>query len=180
MTYPSLFPDVQSINRSCMIFYLQGLTSDWPSNCQHLPSCAICDPASVARTTARYLRESKKCDLVIALTHMRLAEDIAVSQNTKTGSGRIDLILGGHDHDIVQRSSTDSNNDPRAHHQGSTPDSATRILCTEGDIRIIKSGTDWNGLSVLRLTVSKQADGKSSISESKRKRNKTPLFTNIS
>ncbi|EFE34384.1 UDP-sugar hydrolase, putative [Trichophyton benhamiae CBS 112371] len=130
-------------------------------------TCTICDPASVARTTARYLRESKKCDLVIALTHMRLAEDIAVSRNTKTGSGRIDLILGGHDHDIVQRSSTDSNNDPRAHHQGSTPDSATGILCTEGNIRIIKSGTDWNGLSVLRLTVSKQADGKSSISESK-------------
>ncbi|EGE04604.1 5'-nucleotidase [Trichophyton equinum CBS 127.97] len=141
--------------------------TDWPSNCQHLPSCTICDPASVARTTARYLRESKKCDLVIALTHMRLAEDIAVSQNTRAGSGRVDLILGGHDHDVVQRSSTDSNNDPRVHRPGLTSGSATEICCTEGDIRIIKSGTDWNGLSMLRLTISKRADGKSSISKSK-------------
>lgn len=159
-----------------MIFYLQGLASDWPSNCQHLPSCTICDPASVARTTARYLRESKKCDLVIALTHMRLAEDIAVSQNTRAGSGRVDLILGGHDHDVVQRSSTDSNNDPRVHRPGLTSGNATEICCTEGDIRIIKSGTDWNGLSMLRLTISKRADGRSSISKSKSKRDKTPFL----
>ncbi|EGD92373.1 hypothetical protein H112_00035 [Trichophyton rubrum D6] len=141
--------------------------TDWPSNCQHLPSCTICEPATVARTTARHLRESEKCDLVIALTHMRLAEDIAVLQNTKTGSGRVDLILGGHDHDVVQRSSTDFNNDPRVRHPGFTSGSATGIFCTEGDIRIIKSGTDWNGLSVLRLTVPKQADGTTSISNLK-------------
>ncbi|EFR01299.1 2,3-cyclic-nucleotide 2-phosphodiesterase [Nannizzia gypsea CBS 118893] len=139
--------------------------TDWPSNCQHLPSCNICDPTSVAQTTARYLRESVKCDLVIALTHMRLAEDVIVSQNTKDGSGRVDLILGGHDHDIVQRASTDFNNDPRI--PGTTSGSATGVSSTEDDIRIIKSGTDWNGLSVLRLTIAKSADGKSSISKSK-------------
>ncbi|KAM5442202.1 putative UDP-sugar diphosphatase [Microsporum ferrugineum] len=121
-------------------------------------TCDICDPASVAKITARHLREHEKCDLVIALTHMRLLEDMAVSQHTKSGSGRIDLILGGHDHNVVQRAFTDSNIDPSIARQG---------VHTDGDVRIIKSGTDWNSLSVLRLTVAKYPDGNVSISNTK-------------
>ena len=40
------------------------------------------------------VEEEEHCDLVIALTHMRLNNDRKVLKNTTT----IDLFLGGHDH----------------------------------------------------------------------------------
>lgn len=140
--------------------------TDWPSNCQHLPSCDIKDPAVFANRTARQLRERERCDLVIALTHMRLAEDMAVSKNTHTGSGRIDLLLGGHDHDIVQRAFTDSDTNPNVAREGSHPGDGA-VLSTLGDVHIVKSGTDWRGLSIMRLRVAKYPDGTSSILHTK-------------
>ena len=42
----------------------------------------------------KFLREDKKCDLVIALTHNRTHNDIKLAETFD----EIDLILGGHDH----------------------------------------------------------------------------------
>lgn len=142
--------------------------SDWPSNCQHLPSCDIKDPAAYANRTARRLREREKCDLVIALTHMRLEEDIAVSKNTQAGSGRIDLLLGGHDHVIVQRATTDSDTNPNVAREGFHP-SDDPVLLASGDVHIVKSGTDWRGLSILHLSIAKYSKGILSILRVKRK-----------
>lgn len=99
---------------------------------------------------------------------MRLAEDMAVSKNTHTGSGRIDLLLGGHDHDIVQRAFTDSDTNPNVAREGSHPGDGA-VLSTLGDVHIVKSGTDWRGLSIMRLRVAKYPDGTSSILHTKRK-----------
>ena len=40
------------------------------------------------------MREEKKCDLVIALTHNRTPNDLMLAEQV----GDIDFILGGHDH----------------------------------------------------------------------------------
>ena len=49
-----------------------------------------------ANTLAADLKDNQNCDIVIALTHMRQPNDIKLAEN----SPRIDLILGGHDHDV--------------------------------------------------------------------------------
>lgn len=75
-------------------------------------------------------------DFVVAVTHMRLEEDILVSQACLS---EVDLILGGHDHDIVVHG-----------------DKLTLVNDTaEGDIRIVKSGTDFRTFSRVQLLVSR-------------------------
>ncbi|KAG6003056.1 hypothetical protein E4U21_002409 [Claviceps maximensis] len=140
--------------------------TDWPSTCLPLPPCDIKDPATSAQSTARQLREQEKCDIVIALTHMRLAEDLAVSKKTQTGSGRVDLLLGGHDHDVVQRASADSDADPTVAWESLHPadEGGGGLVSVSGDVRIVKSGTDWKGLSIVRLGVAENSDGSYSIS----------------
>jgi 2',3'-cyclic-nucleotide 2'-phosphodiesterase (5'-nucleotidase family) len=98
---------------------------------------------------------------------MRLCEDISLSLGTLSGDERLDLILGGHDHHVVRRTATDLDDDPTVVEQGTRNSSAA---CTEfqGKVRIIKSGTDWRGLSVARLVLNRSADGTAVISEVRR------------
>ncbi|KAL7952827.1 2,3-cyclic-nucleotide 2-phosphodiesterase [Trichoderma compactum] len=136
--------------------------TDWPSNCQHLPSCDILDPVTVSKRTVRHLRQKELCDLVIALTHMRLAEDIAVSQATADQDEKIDLVLGGHDHNVIRRAPGDDDIDANITQQG-VPPCESAVTDYEGDVRIVKSGTDWRGLSVVRLRVARHNDDSVSI-----------------
>lgn len=69
----------------------------------------------------RELRETHKCDMVIALTHMMKYNDVKLAQNVNG----IDLILGGHDHLIVQEKINDS--------------------------VIIKSGTNFRNFSIIEV-----------------------------
>jgi 2',3'-cyclic-nucleotide 2'-phosphodiesterase (5'-nucleotidase family) len=48
------------------------------------------------QSTARMLKEEKKVDLVVALTHLVVAEDKKVMAMQPK---YIDILLGGHDHD---------------------------------------------------------------------------------
>ncbi|KAH7929948.1 Metallo-dependent phosphatase [Leucogyrophana mollusca] len=111
--------------------------TDWPSNCQHLPrESVIADPAETAKRVSLILREKECVDLVIAVTHMRLEEDIQVSDACRA---EVDFIMGGHDHDIMICGDqvTVVNDDAR------------------GAIRIVKSGTDFRSYSIIRLLVSR-------------------------
>ena len=54
------------------------------------------DFVEAAENLAAQLKDESKCDIVIALTHMRQPNDIKLAENVP----RIDLILGGHDHDV--------------------------------------------------------------------------------
>ncbi|KFY96222.1 hypothetical protein V498_02800 [Pseudogymnoascus sp. VKM F-4517 (FW-2822)] len=125
-------------------------------------TCDILDPVDIAQGTARRLRQQENCDLVIALTHMRLTEDIAVAHATRSGEGWINLLLGGHDHNVVQRASTDDEINPDVAQQGVPPTDAA-ATDYQGDVRIIKSGTDWRGLSIIRLSVARLPDNSVSI-----------------
>lgn len=88
---------------------------------------------------------------------MRLTEDLDVSRATEAGEGRVDLLLGGHDHDVVLRTPKDRDADPKVlrEHREITKEASVNF---DGDARIIKSGTDWRGLSVVKLTVAKQSE----------------------
>ena len=55
------------------------------------------DFVEVANEKVKFLRENKNCDVIIALTHMRLPTD-RIFADTVSG---VDLCLGGHDHMYV-------------------------------------------------------------------------------
>jgi 2',3'-cyclic-nucleotide 2'-phosphodiesterase (5'-nucleotidase family) len=51
----------------------------------------------VGHDLARHLRHEERCDVVIALTHMRAPNDEHLARSV----AEIDVVLGGHDHDYV-------------------------------------------------------------------------------
>jgi 5'-nucleotidase len=73
---------------------LKGLVSD--KNCVGVK---YLDPAKVALETATMLKQEKKCDMVICISHLgwnsNRGED---DQYMISGSRNIDLVLGGHTH----------------------------------------------------------------------------------
>ena len=73
---------------------MKGLVSD--KNC---PGVKYLDPAKVALETATMLKQEKKCDMVICISHLGWnsgrGED---DQYMIKGSRNIDLVLGGHTH----------------------------------------------------------------------------------
>ena len=87
---------------------------------------------------------------MIAITHLRLIEDLAVSNYTLSDEERVDLVLGGHDHHVIRRDPDDGNPDPEVLQSGFN-DGGAEVSDFKGNVRIVKSGTDWRGLSVLRL-----------------------------
>jgi len=52
------------------------------------------DYTKCAKKCCKQLKEEFNCDIIVALTHMRIENDRILSQNV----GEIDFILGGHDH----------------------------------------------------------------------------------
>jgi hypothetical protein len=98
---------------------------------------------------------------------MRLAEDMEVAEATKTGLSRVDLLLGGHDHEVVRRFNGDTDTDSANVEQGHDNAEITAeglIRDAQGDIRIIKSGTDWTGLSLVRMIIEKDSNGSVDVS----------------
>ena len=57
------------------------------------------DYVEIGDILATKLRNEEKCDIVIALTHMRNPNDLILAEKVP----KIDLILGGHDHDVEKR-----------------------------------------------------------------------------
>lgn len=76
------------------------------------------------------LKEKDKCDIVIALTHMRWNNDTVVAAQV----AQVDLFLGGHDHDY----------------------SAKQI----GDKWVVKSGSDFKELSFIQLCLTDEVEKK--------------------
>ena len=122
-----------------------------------------------ARACSRHLRIVEKCDIVIAITHMRLTEDIEVSQALRNYNSpdRVDLILGGHDHELLRRyggeESTYAHNptyiDCSFNGQDDIVGQDGLVPEARGNVRIVKSGTDWIGLSCVKLLVARESNG---------------------
>lgn len=78
------------------IGFLGVLTPDTASSAKPGPGVRFEDPLMAARRAAARLR-ARGADIVVALTHLPMDEDFALA-----ASGSVDLILGGHDHGVVQ------------------------------------------------------------------------------
>ncbi|KAL4997259.1 Metallo-dependent phosphatase-like protein [Aspergillus recurvatus] len=153
---------VRDLENGLKVGFIGIAGTDWPSNCELLPPCEFEPPVLAARRLARQLRVQERCDLVVALTHMRVPEDMAVANATLSGDSRIDLLLGGHDHDVLRRFAGDTDFTAGNAEQGRKVTEVEvdgRIPDAEGDIRLIKSGTDWRGLSLIRVIVQRDKKG---------------------
>jgi 2',3'-cyclic-nucleotide 2'-phosphodiesterase (5'-nucleotidase family) len=98
---------------------------------------------------------------------MRLKEDLKVAHATATGDAKVDLLLGGHDHEVVRRFDADTEADSEVIQQGCKNADIIHdgeVRDVEGKIRIIKSGTDWKGLSLIRLCVERDPAGTAFLS----------------
>lgn len=72
---------------------LDGLVD--PKNC---PGVRFLDPAETAQKMVNILRDKKKCDLVICISHLGWLYDDTGDQNMISKTHGIDLVLGGHSH----------------------------------------------------------------------------------
>lgn len=95
---------------------------------------------------------------------MRLVEDMEVADLTTSADERVDLLLGGHDHHVVRRKYTDTNSDPGILEEQSNQ-ANIHMTHAQGLYNIIKSGTDWRGLSVLKLQITKDKDAVACLSD---------------
>jgi 2',3'-cyclic-nucleotide 2'-phosphodiesterase (5'-nucleotidase family) len=69
------------------------------------------------REYSRILKKKHRCDLVVALNHMRVPDDINMAETNNTDV--LDLIFGGHDHHHMEK------------------------LVQETGVYVVKSGTDF-------------------------------------
>ncbi|KAL4881356.1 Metallo-dependent phosphatase-like protein [Aspergillus karnatakaensis] len=153
---------VRQLDNGLRVGFIGLAGTDWPSNCDDLPPCEIESPIDVSRRLAYHLRVSERCDVVIALTHMRVPEDMAVANATTNGDNRVDLLLGGHDHEVVRRFAGDTDLFAENVEQGrkiTEVEADGMVPDAEGDIRLVKSGTDWRALSLIRLVVQRDENG---------------------
>ncbi|OSD02817.1 Metallo-dependent phosphatase [Trametes coccinea BRFM310] len=136
--------------------------STWPPNFKYK------DMAEVALDLSERLRDPEgeyKCDIIIALTHARVPNDIALAkkvnalspsaQGTKSIDDLhgVDVIFGGHDHlYYISKGVTSWENF----------DLDQEILGAEedhGDVLVIKSGTDFRDLSEVTLELADTPPG---------------------
>ena len=86
---------------------LEGLVS--AKNC---PGVMYLDPAQVALETATMLKQEKKCDMVVCISHLGWNSNRGQDdQYMIKGSCNIDLVLGGHTHTYMEELQYESNLD---------------------------------------------------------------------
>jgi 5'-nucleotidase/UDP-sugar diphosphatase len=107
-------------------FGLIGLTTPETAGLANAPRDILFAPVILSAQAAVHNLKKKGADVVIALTHLTLAEDIQLVRSVP----EINLILGGHDHEAV--------------------------AYFEGDTLIYKSGTDGKFLGRIDLAIEKQ------------------------
>ena len=57
------------------------------------------ESASVVNEYADYLKNEKKCDLVICLSHLGYVEDKELAASVRN----VDIIVGGHSHTLLEK-----------------------------------------------------------------------------
>ncbi|KAJ6547135.1 Metallo-dependent phosphatase-like protein [Mycena capillaripes] len=128
-----------------------GTVATWPPNFEYE------DMKKVGLELSERLRGEHECDLVIALTHCRVPNDISLAKDllalspsaqaksSIASSHGVDLILGGHDHLYYASKGMSAWEDY---------DTSQVILGAEadnGDVLVCKSGTDFRDLSEMTL-----------------------------
>ena len=60
------------------------------------------DDVETANRWASYLKNEKKCDIVIALTHLGIENEDFMDQDLVRATRNIDLVVGGHSHTFIK------------------------------------------------------------------------------
>ena len=60
------------------------------------------DDVETANRWASYLKNEKKCDIVIALTHLGIKNEDFMDQDLVRATRNIDLVVGGHSHTFIK------------------------------------------------------------------------------
>ncbi|GJE86791.1 bifunctional metallophosphatase/5'-nucleotidase [Phanerochaete sordida] len=136
--------------------------SSWPPNFEYR------DMAEVGVELSKCLRDpagAHKCDLVLALTHARIPNDIALAralgahapavqaERGTAGMHGVDLVMGGHDHLYYISRGVTSWEGYDVNHE---------VLGAEddhGDVLVVKSGTDFRDLSEFTLELEDTPEG---------------------
>lgn len=116
------------------------------------------DMKATAMELSKVLRGGpEKCELIIALTHSRLPNDVHLANelgavsNADPSSHGVDLVLGGHDHVYyVGRGVTSF--------EGNAYDDAMEGSKGDSHTLLIKSGADFHDLSEIELQLSQKHD----------------------
>ncbi|KAJ1657770.1 hypothetical protein IWQ61_002871 [Dispira simplex] len=158
------------------IGFIGIVESEWLETLPSLPATfQYQDFVESARELSDYLRSpAVGVDLVVALTHMRLPNDIKLA---RTCAGQVDLVLGGHDHMYAVGTGvellgwtgtqwTSYSQNPAlditecglsspvfAGDQGELPSAGNYTPDALQGLRIVKSGTDFRELSEIQLRV---------------------------
>ena len=69
------------------------------------------DDLEVANKWAEYLKNTEKCDLVIALTHLGYDGEAFTDRTLVKGTRNIDLVVGGHSHTFLEKMEYENNLD---------------------------------------------------------------------
>jgi 5'-nucleotidase len=101
------------------------------------------DFVECAQRYCKLLKEEHKCDLIIALTHMRMPNDRILASSVP----EIDLILGGHDHMTIAEMNENTG------------------------VFTVKSGTDFEEFSDLLLYFDVQSKSESRLLKGMRNKN---------
>ncbi|KAJ6556564.1 Metallo-dependent phosphatase [Mycena vulgaris] len=128
----------------------------WPENFEYQ------DMAKIGKELSVKLRDPAgeyKCDLIIALTHSRMPNDIALAKalfalsptaQAKTNIASehgVDLLLGGHDHVYwISKGVTEWDGYDLQSPQSDAKDD-------QGEVLVVKSGTDFQDISEVILTL---------------------------
>lgn len=128
---------------------------EWLSTVPQLPPVSYHDFLTEGRSVARMLRKDKGCTLVIALTHMRLANDIRLADAVE----EIDLILGGHDHFYQLYPEVRTCVCALRRWKGKQGEGDTQ----SGQIRVVKSGSDFRYYSNISIPTDAKERAKSGI-----------------
>ncbi|KAG6874324.1 hypothetical protein C0995_001549 [Termitomyces sp. Mi166 len=156
---PECLHEYQIFNKAGIRIGVIGLVEkEWITTVATWPSTFIYkDMTETGLDLSRRLREEHQCDLIIALTHSRVPNDILLAKSLRafspstqevhpiSSSHGVDIILGGHDHLYFVSKGVSS-------WEGYNLDEI--VLGAEedqGDVLIVKSGTDFRDLSELNL-----------------------------
>ncbi|KDQ33721.1 hypothetical protein PLEOSDRAFT_1032941 [Pleurotus ostreatus PC15] len=139
-----------------------GTVSTWPANFKYK------DMAEAGRDLSARLRDPSgehRCEVIIALTHARVPNDINLAKDLHASSPAtqesspiadthgVDLILGGHDHlYYVSRGVS-------AWEGYDTTQDALGAEEDHGDVLVVKSGTDFRDLSEITLELEDTPEG---------------------
>lgn len=113
------------------------------------------DFVECARWWSQRLRADHGCDLVIALTHMRLPRDLHLGRVAHAVG--VDLVLGGHDHFYSTQEALPAGEAEAAAAASKpvdpSPDASGVGPSEPGACLVVKSGTDFRELTDVRLDV---------------------------